>query len=315
MAEKDEKYTDENAESDFNAGFTDTGKPTPAVVKAEGEDNKDLVEGDEKIEGAAEKIEGAEEKVEGVDEKIEGAVDEAVTVTKSQLERLLASADKADAYDAQISKLFGTTGDLKNLVKQMQEATPKGAKVVIPAEAFKEMEEEYPAIAAHMRKVLEAAAANVKGTSDDKPAGTEGDDAKGALKPEAIQAIVEDSVTRREMTALVEEHPNWRKDVGLTDAKGTVDAKHPFRVWLDKQPVEYKAKVNETNSPLVVSRALDKFRSFAAAEKLKNTPPPNKKAAAQKSRIEDAVTQRGDGAQPKPRKTDDEQFAEGFAKG
>jgi len=330
MAEKTQ-YTDENAESDFETGFKkpdETGGP--AVVKSEDEDGdekkpKESTNGSEDTDGAdggdnADGGDGSDEaggdesgNADGADgeDGTKGA-DEVVTVTKAQLDRLLAAADKAEGYQTHIDKLFGTTGDLKQLVKNMQEATPKGAKVKLNTEALKAMEEEYPEIGAHIRKITEG----LEGTSEEKPAAGDGKDDKGGIKPEAVQAIVDDAVTRREMKVLEQEHPKWRDDVGAADAQGKFDPKHPFRVWLSKQPADYRKTVDETDSPLVVARAIDKFKAFNEAQR-KAAPPktPSKQQAARKDRLEDAVTPRGDGGQPKPKKTLDEEFDAGFKSG
>lgn len=329
MADEKTQYDDDNAESDFNAGFDHPEKTGPALVKTEGEDDaenkpKEGTDGSQNAGGAdggdnaaggvgADKVDGDESgNADGAADKGADDVDETVTVTKNQLERLLAAADKVDGVDGQISKLFGTTGDLKQIVKNLQEATPKGMKVRMPTEALEAMADEYPYIADHMRKILEG----IEGTSDDKPASGDGKDSK-AVKPEAIQAIVEDSITRREMKVLEREHPSWRADVGAVDSEGKFDAKHPFRVWLSKESKEYREMVDGTNSPLDVTRALDRFKAFSAAEKRKPAPPPkdNEQAAARKDRLEGAVTQRGDGNPPPNKKTASEEFDAGFKSG
>lgn len=323
-------YTDETAESDFEAGFKSPDKGHgAAVTKPEDEDGgekkpKENADGSEDTDGAgggdnADGGDGSGEadgdeggNADGADgeDGTKGA-DEVVTVTKAQLDRLLAAADKAEGYQTHIDKLFGTTGDLKQLVKGMQEATPKGVKLKLPADQLKAMEEEYPEIGAHLRKIMEG----LEGTNEEKPAAGDGKEDKGAIKPEAIQAIVDDSVTRREMKVLEEEHPSWRTDVGAADANGKFDPKHPFRVWLSKQPAGYQKKVDETDSPLVVARAIDKYKAFSEAQRKAAPKTPSKQAAARKDRLEDAVTPRGDGGQPKPKKTLDEEFDAGFKSG
>jgi hypothetical protein len=316
MAKDKDQYTDEDANADFGAGFTDPTKAGPAFVEGDGEKSDDKGEGDEKTELSSEKAEGTGDTDAESNKDKEGSPppDETVTLTKSQLDRLLAAADKAEGADAKFEKLFGTTGDLKSLVKNLQDATPKGLKVEIPADAFKELEEEYPDLAPKLRGALEKSLAGVKGTGDEKPAGD--DDKKGgALKPEAVQAIVADAVIRREMVVLTDEHPEWRKEVNAIDPdKGEKpDPKHPFRVWLSAQPESYRKKVNDTDSPLVVSKALDKFKADQKAKADKPKPPPkDKKAEAREGRFEDAVQPKGDGNPPPKRKTDEDHFNDGF---
>ncbi len=307
-------YTDDNAESDFAAGFTAPVIKEPAVVKDEdaAKGEGDPAEGDDTDTNPDNGTAPPEGDDNAGDKGGEGdsPAEELVTVTKAQLERLLASADKIDGVDQQISKLFGTTGDLRQLVKTIQESTPKGVKLEIPADAFKEMEEEYPEIAAHMRASLEKALAGSKGTGEgDAEKDTSGDGAK----PEAIKRLVEESVTTRELEILEEEHPDWRTVVGAV-SDGKFDPNHPFRKWLAAQPQRYQERINSTKSPLVVSKAIDRYRAFEATQKKAPTPP-NKKALARKDRFEEALTPRGDGSPPPPRKTADDEFDEGFRTG
>jgi hypothetical protein len=131
MAEKDPVHRREAPESDFNPrdGFAnDPDKASPAVVKVDGE------EGDEdcgRRRQAGRRGQAGRVKTNPkarTSRKVKIKPEETVTVTKAQLDRLLAAADKVDGVDSQIRKLFGTTGDLKALVKNLQDATPKGAE-------------------------------------------------------------------------------------------------------------------------------------------------------------------------------------------
>lgn len=312
MAEKDEQYTDENAESDFAAGFTNPNTQQPAVVK--GGDDKQDAPADDQTDGS--KSDAEDPKDPPADGETPPAddppADENVIVTKAQLERLLAAADKAEGYEKQISKLFGTLGDTQAHVKALQASTPKGVKVEIPADAFKEMEEEYPEIAAHMKASLEKALSGAKGTGaeDDKQ-----DTPAEGIKPEAVERIVEDSVSRREMALLTEDHPDWRTVVGAVEKGQQPDPNNGFRKWLKTQPADYQQKINETQSPLTVSRAIDKYKAFEAAQKTKQPSPPNKKNAAREDRFSSAVQPRGDGNPPPPKKTADDEFQAGFKSG
>jgi hypothetical protein len=91
---------------------------------------------------------------------------------------------------------------------------------------------------------------------------------------------VADTVIRREMKVLKTITPNGvRKSTRSTEGKGEKpDPKHPFRVWLGKQPDEYQKKINGTDSPLVVSKALDKFKADQKAKAEKPKPPPKQKS-------------------------------------
>jgi hypothetical protein len=319
----DEKYTDENAASDFNAGFTDPNKAAPLATKTEDEnkdkkdENSDVTDPPENKDGAdtqdppADGGEGGEGG-DGQDPPADGA-DEVVTLKKADFDRMMAAVDKVDGFDQKFNKVFGTTGSIQKTIKELQAATPKGFKVELPTEAIAAMKAEYPEMTEHLEKIL----SGIKGTGEVAAAETNDDKTGKELKPEAVANIVADTVTRREMEVLEDEHPKWRDIVGVVDSEGKFDEKNPFRVWLGKQSADYRDKINKTNSPLVVSKAIDKFQAALAAEKAqrKDPPPNNKQAASRKERIAEGAQPKGGANPPPTKKSADDEFNEGFRTG
>ena len=120
------------------------------------------------------------------------------------------------------------------------------------------------------------------------------------------------------MLALDESYANWREIVGAVDTTqgGTIDQKNPFRQWLATQDVAYQEKVNGTDSASTISTAIGKFLAFkSAAARSAETPATAPKIAARQDRIAAAITPKGDGGQPAPSKSADDEFNAGFATG
>lgn len=321
MADEKDQYTDDKAESDFAEGFAQPNKTTePAVIKAEDEDNSEGGDGENVSpegnngEGEGKTTDGGDGET-GAGDPPDGAAEEVVQLKKNDYDRLMSIAEKVDGFDGKFSKIFGTQGDLQQLVKQMQANTSKGAKVEIPADAFKEMEEEFPELAAHFRKALEKAVVGVKGTSTDAPADDTGDKTPNGQQPPDVDSLVENAMLRREMNVLEAEYPDWRNIVGAVGEDGKFDADNPFRVWLGKQPAAYQKRINDTDSPLEVTRAIERFKADAAKTPSQPKQTPNKQGASRKERIEGAVQPKGDNNPPPPKKTADDEFAEGFRTG
>jgi hypothetical protein len=225
-----------------------------------------------------------------------------VQLTQEQFDRLEAAAAKTATIETQMSKAFGTLGDMQQVVKKLQSATPAGASIEIPKDAFADMEKDFPELAAHMRAGLEKSLKGMRGTAPaDSP----------SADPEAVQKTVTEVLLKNEQATLDGDHPTWREIVGAVDKDGKPDPRHPFRAWLMTQTNEYQTRINSTSSPATINRAIDRF--IAAKAALPKTPTPAPKVAARTDRIRDAITPRGDGGQPAPVTKDD--FAEGFREG
>lgn len=238
---------------------------------------------------------------------VKPAPPEYVRLTKDEHTTLTAAAAKTASFETQLSRAFGSIGDLTKKLTALQTATPRGLKVEIPKDAFAGMERDFPELAQHTRAALEATLRGLTGTG---PANAE-------IDPELMKRLVTEHATEArvaaEIEALGDDHPDWRKIVGQVDiSKQQPDPANPFRKWLATKDAAYQARLNGTNSAAVISRAISRFQSETKATA---PAPPTLKQQLQTARIRDAVQPRGDGGQAAPTRTDDDDFAAGFASG
>lgn len=212
-----------------------------------------------------------------------------------------AIAAKTAGYDNQLSKAFGTIGNLQKLVNGMQAQTPSGRKVEIPKDAFAAMERDFPELAAQTRAAIEAALTGVTGTGG---AAAEADPAKMEAMLAAIQA-------KREIETLEDAYPEWRTIVGAVDVtKEQPDATNLFRKWLATKDAAYQNRLNSTESAAVIGRAIRLFQSETKAAAKPGPVKPRDEARAE--RIREAVQPRGDNAGAAAGKSADEEFEAGF---
>ena len=225
-----------------------------------------------------------------------------IQITEEQFAALNAAAAKTATVEQQMSKAFGTIGNLQQIVDGLKSATPRGLKVEIPKDAFAAMEKDFPELAQHSRAALEATLRGITGTA---PASAE-------IDPERMKALVTERVIQLETEALEDVHPDWRAIVGAVDiSKQQPDANNAFRKWLLTKPAAYQAKLNGTNSAAVLSRAITAFQAEAKAP----APAPNLKDQLRQARIQAAVTPKGDGGRPAPTRTEEDDFEAGFKAG
>lgn len=226
---------------------------------------------------------------------------EYVQITKEQFASFEAAAAKTADVEKQLTKAFGTLGNVQQIIKDLQTATPKGMDVDLPADVLSEMEGEFPEIATLMRPALEKALKGIKGTGGAKAEG---------LDQDAVNKLVSEASRGHALEALEDAHPDWQGIVApIKDGK--LDPESPFRKWLATQPDEYQEKINSTNNPLLVLRAIDKFQAAPKAE----PPKPAPQTQARRDRVAAAVQPKGDGGQPPPAKSDTDEFEAGFNTG
>jgi len=298
QAAENEQVEDKAALAAFESGFSD---PTPPAPKATAEDVKEPAK-----EGATEQV-GADgkQKPEAKTETPAKSEPEFVQLSKTDYAKLMAAADKVVSIEGTQSKINGSVGNLHQLVKKLQEATPKGLTIDLPEDVVSELQKDFPELAGPFRSALVKALSGVKGTGE-----------KGAeIDQSAVQKLVKDTVLQTHIEALEDDYPNWREIVGAPDEKGHIDPNNPYRKWLATQPEDYQAKINNAVSAAVVRKSIDKFNEFVAAQK-KAAPALQKKPTPQtegrRLRIETSIQPRGDGGPPAPRKTVQDSFEQGF---
>ncbi len=289
----DPEYTADEADSDFAAGFTPTAPVTPATSSTEPAATPGATPAPGKEEGTAPAA---------TDTPAPAAPPEYIQITKSDWESVKSAADKTAGIEGQLAKVFGTVGNVKQIVDQLKAATPAGVAVELPADLVAEMEQEYPEFAKQLESVLKKAFKGIRGTGTAAAPDTEARD-------KDWNARLKELSLEYQREALDDVHSDWREIIGVSDAGPIPDT--AFRKWLATQPTEYQTKINNTNSSAVLSRAIDKFQAAA-------TPPPKPPApknTAQSDRFRNAVQPKGDGGQPGPTKTEDDAFNEGFRSG
>lgn len=300
MAEKSATPEDQSQLA-FDTGFGDTA-PAETTEKVETKPKEDKPE-PKPVAKAKEPPKKTETKA---DEK---PAPEYVQITKEQMDRFEAAANKTGDFEKQFSKAFGSIGNMQQLLNKLQAATPKGEEIKLPDDVVDELKAEFPELAGHIRTALEKALkAGMRGTGEEKSEADK-DPAGEALRKERITLAVEE---------LEDAYPDWKDIVGAV-SDGKFDPTHPFRSWLATQPEDYQQKVNGTNNPRVIERAIDRFKEFEAAEKAKakkpEPPKPNPQTESRKQALREAVQPRGSGPEPTQNKTEADHFSEGFAAG
>ena len=277
----DQNVATEDHDKDFTAGFLPDAPPAKATVAA--------------------KPEAEVPAVEPVPEAAQAEpLPKYVQITEDDLNGFRAAAAKTAAIEGQLSKVFGTVGNLKQVVDTLRSATPAGANIELTDDDFAELAADFPELAKHTRasfeKVLKKA--NLRGTAD----------APAKPDPDEVQKLFNQAADKREETALAEAHPNWRDIVGAQS-----DTANPFRKWLSTQTPAYQKRINETYSATTIEQAIDRFHAAAKAAAPAPKPNPAPKDAARRDRIAGALQPRGDGGPPASGKPASDPFLEGFA--
>ena len=253
------------------------------------------------FEGAAEKPSAKTEPSPAEPPREEPPAPKYVQLTEDQYAVLNGAAAKTVALEQQMSKAFGTIGNLQKVINGLQAQTPRGLKIEIPKDAFSEMERDYPEIAAMQRSALEKALSGITGTAESDPG--------------SVNRVLAEYTARQEVERLKtfeEEYPNWRDIVGApTVDRPLPDPDVPFRKWLATKDAAYQARVNETNSANVLERAITRFQQETRPS---SQPKPKQQPSAdtRREQIAAAVQPRGDGAPPTSRNTSEDAFLAGF---
>ena len=294
---------DKQAQIDFDAGAAEIIPPAKPAVE---------VKVEPKVEAKVEAKPKVEAKVPAKVETVPPVqpAPKHVQITEEQYRRFEEAAVATATMKTQLAKVFGTIGDVQQVVKKLQAATPAGVSVDIPKDAFAEMAKDFPELATHFQSGLEKALKGVRGT------GT----AVTSTAPDAeeVQKLVMATYIKGETESLEDAYANWREIVGTVDAQGRHDPNNEFRKWLATQDIGYQHKINSTNSSRTIATAIGKFLALKAAQAKTPVPTPKlpaPKIVARQNRIAAAVTPRGDGGQPAPSKSADDDFNAGFATG
>jgi hypothetical protein len=215
-----------------------------------------------------------------------------VRLTEDELQRLKNAADETANLKQQLSRAFGTLGNMQQVLNQVRSQTPAGAAVEITEDDFAELKEDFPELAKHHRAGLERILkrANLRGTAQA---------ATPVVDPEQMRAVAATIVHSEGLKDLDDLHPGWREFVGKPE-----DTNNAYRRWLTTQTPEYQHLLNHTYSAAITKRSIDKCyadlakaRAPAAAARQQT---PARTDMARRDRIMAAVQPRGNGTPPGP---------------
>ncbi len=229
---------------------------------------------------------------------------EFVQITAKELADIRAAAAKTAGYDSQLSKVFGTIGQLQKALNEQraaaeQAAPPAAREVKIPEDAFAAMRRDFPELAEQTEAAIKAALSHL-------PAGASDAD------EERIKRVVLAQVAAREIKALEEDYPDWRDIVGAVTAGEQPDPEHPFRKWLGTKDAAYQQRINASESAQVLARAIRTFQKEATAAATPPRPAPTPRDQARAERIRNAVQPRSDSPGGQTPRTELDEFHAGF---
>ena len=253
---------------------------------------------------------------------------EYVQITKAQLADFedgakTAREQAALGTDSQLRKVFGKVGNLEELFKGFQEATPAGQDVVVSEEDFEEVrtEHELPELASSIVKGLNRvfAKAKLKGTAPAPPPEFDPSQFETAVN-ERVEARLQESSgqVKAEVMAVVRKdtteqlvssvHSDWKEYTPNRGANGGEGSMFkPFSEWVAAQGSAYAQKLNDSWDPGEISAALTTFKASQA--------PPPKQDNSRADQLREGVTPRGAGAQHTAHQTVEEAADEGYRTG
>lgn len=224
---------------------------------------------------------------------------EYMQITKAQFESLMGAATKVDGLERQLSTAFGSIGNFKQRLDQMQQAAPSAGPVMPD---LSELKEDFPELAGLMEKAFSKG----KPVAAAQPVAIQPD-------PQAIEAAAERVVDIRTVRELEELHPGWRTTVGPEGSDTE------FRRWVSTLPPARQQLINATRSTAVIDRFLRDFGDHQEARQRQQQTPPirppaqQQPAAIRRDRFRGAVQPRGEGGTPTPKQmTANDELEAGF---
>jgi hypothetical protein len=227
-----------------------------------------------------------------------------VRLTEDEAQRLRSAADETVNLKQQLSKAFGTLGNMQQVINQIRNQTPAGATVEITDADFAELREDFPELEQRQRVGLERILkrANLRGTAQV---------ATPTIDPEHVRSVAATIIHGEGLKDLDDLHPGWREFVGQPG-----DTDNVYRRWLATQPPEYQHLLANTYSAAITKRSIDKCyadMAKARAPAAVRQQTPARTDTARRDRIQAAVAPRGNGHAPAPRSpTPEELFRQGF---
>lgn len=304
--ELESKSEEQEEDAAFASGFSEEqaemtpGGKRPEEKKPQAEEKKDPPRSEEKKEDPP-----PEKKLE----------EETVTITKAQLDLLLAGLEDGKKLKSAMDKVNGTLGAYKQQIDTLGRLA-QPTQVEITDADFEELIKDFPEVADATRKGLQRILKNMRGGG-----------APSQVDEGAVKKLIVDSAIQRETEVLEDEFEDWKKIVGDRE-----DKDNDFRKWLSGQPVGYQTKINSTFSGAVIARSIRRFQADAkkasdeqrakdekaeADRKSQEEAEKRKATDARRGNLRAAVQPRGDGGgTPQKREpTEDDEFEAGFKEG
>lgn len=230
----------------------------------------------------------------------------AAGLSEDKVLELLKTSQITEELRASIKKLqdttFGKVGGLERTLKALQEGLSAPGEETDIAEHFAELREQYPDAAPLIIKGIQKAMKKAKSIAITTAEPTNTETLVQQLLPVLQEQVDVQFVTR----VLDREHKGWRAIVGEKDSKTE------FRQWLSTKPAEESAAVLNSYDAELLSSTLAEFKESKKSKAQPTTPAPSTRT----SRIEQAVTAKGNLKPPTPRqKTAEEEMEEGFSAG
>lgn len=220
-------------------------------------------------------------------------------ITEDEFTKLSSAAAAVEEMRAtlgkQVDTAFGKIGGLERVLKQFQDQTPAGQSVEITEEDLVDLKDEFPELVGPNLKMLQRVAGKMRGTGS-----VQFDEGKlnQAVTP-MLEKAGTDFVARAKLEiaeeTLNETHPGWEQIVGTPPEPGKLPD-NEYHKWLATQPEDYRTRVLNSYSPVVIGKSIDKFNEYQASLK---------KAAERRDRFDQAVTPKGDGGHEPPADGDD----------
>lgn len=243
MSQEDQAVqTEEEAMSEIMAGYENTTVRDESPTEVDDEVVDEVVDQDDSAE----------------DEQPEVTVKSLSDELKDLKARVSASHNDPDT----IRKMHGEIGNINRTLQEIKSPAP--APIVETDEdsaALDEITKEYPELAGPIVKSMKALQDKIA-----KLSAVPSSDPSDAIKAQ-VQAIRQKDA----IEALEEEHPDY----------ATVNGSPEFKKWLSTKSPEYKARIETTWNPVIVSKGLTEFKNSV------------KKGNEKQTRLASAITPRG----------------------
>ena len=197
--------------------------------------------------------------------------------------------ERSQKFEQQVSKAFGTIGALKQQIDQLK-AQPSQVGFKLTADKLKRLHAEFPEMAAMLSEDLNEAMAASPAAPSAEPTIPREDQER------LINERLEQLSREKEQKILTIAHRDWPVVVQSPE----------FNAWKEKLPAEEREQLDNSWDAVFVADKISEFKDWK--NKTVQT------TAAKRTRLEAAITPRGNPQRP-PAPSDDDAFVQGFNQG